>query len=341
MRVDTSGGNSRLPINVKLVHGTLMVIEVVVDGTTNLDMLVDTGSSRTHLPAGIFGNPNGEIYISSLCLENGVCFNDFVAQSSNSAFTQNQDGYFNGIIGVDLLKIFDVTFDYQSELIYLYDTLENRSPGRLTIDLHYQSSRPYTNISIEGLSQGANLLDTGAAYTRITTSMLASLNQDPDVIFNSIVFTFNGSEIVDYVPLADYCVGLACPGEVIVQIGNWPAVGGTFFREYLTAFIFSENILKLDRYQDRSHIKKSGIQRMGLQINIYDASEIIYVEEGGFAWKGRLRGSEIIISVNGIPIDSLGYFGMYELLADTSIQEYQFLVETPEGEVEEIIVQVG
>lgn len=143
MTVDTSGGNSRLPIEVKLVHGTLMVIEAVVDGTTNLDMLVDTGSSRTHVPAGIFENPNGEVYISSLCLENGVCFNDFVAQSSNSAFTQNQDGYFNGIIGVDLLKVFDVTFDYQSELMYLYDTLENRSSGRVTIDLHYQSSRPY------------------------------------------------------------------------------------------------------------------------------------------------------------------------------------------------------
>ena len=80
---------------------------------------------------------------------------------------------------------------------------------------------------------------------------------------------------------------------------------------------------------------------MGLQINIYDASEIIYVEEGSIAWEGGLRGSEIIISVNGIPIDSLGYFGIYELLADTSIQEYQFLIETPEGEVEEISLQAG
>ncbi len=43
-----------------------------------------------------------------------------------------------------------------------------------------------------------------------------------------------------------------------------------------------------------------------------------------------------MISVNGIPIDSLGCFGIYELLADTSIQEYQFLVQTPEGDVEEI-----
>ena len=45
-----------------------------------------------------------------------------------------------------------------------------------------------------------------------------------------------------------------------------------------------------------------------------------------------------IISVNGIPIDSLGYFGIYELLADTSVEEYQFLIITPEGDVEDVTI---
>ena len=281
---------------------------------------------------------NGEVYISSLCLENGLCFNNFMAWSSDSAFTQNKDGYFNGIIGVDLLENFDVTFDYKSEWIYFYDILESGSFGLLTIPFHYESSRPYTNVLIEGLSRGTNLLDTGAAYTRITFSTLASLSQEPEVLFESVVFNFSGSEVVDYVPLVDYCVGVACPGEIIVQIGGWPAVGGTFFREYLTIFRFSQNVLKLDRYYDRSHIKKSGIHRMGLQVNIYDASEIIYVVEDGFAWSGGLREGDEIISVNGIPIDSLGYFGIYELLADTSIEEYQFLFITPAGDVEDVTI---
>jgi C-terminal processing protease CtpA/Prc len=77
---------------------------------------------------------------------------------------------------------------------------------------------------------------------------------------------------------------------------------------------------------------------MGLQINIYDASEIIYVVEDGFAWSGGLREGDEIISVNGIPIDSLGYFGIYELLADTSIEEYQFLFITPAGDVEDVTI---
>lgn len=47
-----------------------------------------------------------------------------------------------------------------------------------------------------------------------------------------------------------------------------------------------------------------------------------------------------IISVNGIPIDALDYFGIYELLADTSINEYQFLVVTNDGDTEVIAVSI-
>ena len=112
-----SGGDIHVPVDVKLVHGTLFVVQAVVNSSIYLDMLVDTGSTRTLVPAGIFGNPDGEVYISSLCFENNVCFNNFLAWSSDSAFTQSKDGYFNGIIGVDLLENFDVTFDYKNESI--------------------------------------------------------------------------------------------------------------------------------------------------------------------------------------------------------------------------------
>ena len=92
----------------------------VVNGSINLDMMVDTGSSGTYVPTRIFGSLDEQVYISSLCLENNVCFNNFMAWSSDSAFTQSKDGYFNGIIGVDLLKKFDLTIDYKSELIYFF-----------------------------------------------------------------------------------------------------------------------------------------------------------------------------------------------------------------------------
>jgi len=64
------------------------------------------------------------------------------------------------------------------------------------------------------------------------------------------------------------------------------------------------------------------------------------VGEGSFAWEGGLREGYAIISVNGIPIDSLGYFGIYELLADTSINEYQCLVVTTDGETEDVTISI-
>ena len=333
-----TGGDTDTPVQAELVHGTLFVINAIVSDSISLDMLVDTGASGTYVPAGIFGNPGGEIIISSLCLENDICFENFLAQSSNSAFTQSQEGYFNGIIGMDLLRNFDITFDYKNKLLYFYDVLENGSATLVSIPFTYVPNRPFTNVSIEGLSQGNNLLDTGAAYTRITSSMLNSLIQEPNVVFESVVFNLNGAEIVEYLSLTDYCASSVCPGEIIAQVGGWPAIGGTFFREYLTIFKFSENVLNLDPYSDRSHIKESGLMRMGLQINIYDASDIIYVSDGSFAWEGGLIEADEIISVNGIPIDSLGYFGIYDLLADISIMEYQFLIRTPEGNEEQVTV---
>ena len=335
---DIANGDIYLPVEAKLVHGTLFVVRVMVNGEMYLDMLVDTGSSRTYVPAELFGNLDGLVHISSLCFDNNVCFNSFMALSSDSGFTQSKEGYFNGIIGIDLLKNFDLTMDYKNESIYFYDLLESDSSGCLNIPIQYQSTRPFANVSIEEMSQGTTLLDTGAAYTRITSLMLDSLDQNPEVLFKSVIFNYDASEVVEYVPINEYCTGTACTDEVIVQIGSWPAVGGTFFREYLTTFKFSENVVKLDRYSDRNHIEESGIQRIGLQVNIRDASEIVYVIEGSLAWEGGIRDGNEIVSVNGIPIASLGYFGIYDLLSDTSIKEYQLLIINNTGDVQNILI---
>jgi predicted aspartyl protease len=336
-----SGGDTDRPVQAELVHGTLFVVNALVNDSISLDMLVDTGASGTYVPAEIFGNNGGEVSISSLCLENDICFKNFKAQSSDSAFTQSTPGYFNGIVGMDLLENFDITFDYKRKLIYFYDAIENAPASVVSIPFSYQSGRPFTNVSIEGQSQGNNLLDTGAAYTRITSAMLDSLIQEPDVLFESIVFTLNSSEIVEYLPLTDYCLGIACPGEIITQEGAWPAIGGTFFREYLTVFKFSEKVINLSPYNDRSHITESGLQRIGLQISIYDASDIVFVNDGSFAWEAGLIEEDEILSLNGIPIDTLGYFGIYALLGDITILEYQFLIRTPGGDVEDVIVMAN
>ena len=339
--LDISTGDIQSPVDVRLVHGTLFVVRAVVNGAVELDMLVDTGASKTWVPADIFGNSGGTVPINSLCLENDVCFYNFTAQSSDSGFTQSRQGYFNGIIGMDLLENFDLTLDYRGEAIYFCDCLEKDFSDPVVIPIEYQSNRPFSSVSIESMPQeAATLLDTGAAYTRITAPMLDALSQNPEVLFKSVVFGFDASEIAVYMPINRYCVGTACPDEVIVQIGSWPAVGGTFFREYLTVFRFSENAVKLDRYPDRNHIRESGLQRVGLQVNIKDATEIVYVVEGSFAWQTGLSAGDEMISINGIPVSSLGYFGIYDLLSDTAIDAYQLIVHTPTGDVENISMSI-
>jgi hypothetical protein len=335
-----SKGDFQTPIQARLIHGAVFVARVTINGSTNLDMLVDTGSTNTYLPAQIFGNPGESINISSLCFENNVCISNFKTFLSDSAFAQSKEGYYNGIIGMDLLKYFELTFDYKNESILFYDALENGPSEPVTIPIQYEGDRPFTNVAIEGLSQGLTLLDTGAAYTRLTPIMLNALSQLPTVLFTSVVFNFGVSERVEYVSLTDYCTGMACTDELIVQIGSWPAVGGTFFREYLTVFNFTDDIVKLDRYRDRSHIRASGIQRFGIQVDIFDASQIIYLIEGGLAWEAGLRDGDEIISINGFPIQSLGYFGIYDLLSDTAIEDYQFVVIDSTGGVEELAITV-
>jgi len=39
-------------------------------------------------------------------------------------------------------------------------------------------------------------------------------------------------------------------------------------------------------------------------------------------------------------MEQVGYFGIYELLADTSINEYQFLVVTTDNDIEEITLSI-
>ena len=109
-------------------------------------------------------------------------------------------------------------------------------------------------------------------------------------------------------------------------------------RKYNPNLLCLEKVINLSPYNDRSHITESGLQRIGLQISIYDASDIVYVNDGSFAWEAGLIEEDEILSVNGIPIDALGYFGIYALLGDITILEYQFLIRTPEGDVEDVIV---
>jgi hypothetical protein len=59
-----------------------------------------------------------------------------------------------------------------------------------------------------------------------------------------------------------------------------------------------------------SKFEYSGIERIGIQVNNYNTNEIVYMNEGSFAWEGGLREGYGNNSIDGIPHSSLGYFGI-------------------------------
>lgn len=320
------------PVNALFVHGAVPVIKVFFDEGLELDMLVDTGANVTIVPESLFGSlQSGSVLIPAMCLQNGICFRNVPVLTANSAFTQDRHGYFNGIIGMDLLAWFDLSIDYKNGKVYFSDIQGSPSLDQVNVPFVYNNSIPHTSIDLDGRHYNSIVLDTGSAYTRITPAMYDALSVKPDILFETVTYNFNNQETVSYVDLDNYCLGDACPLEVLSQIGDWPAVGGSFFREYLTTFKFNERRVVLTPYPDRQHIIQHAAQRLGIQVSIYEASDIVLVREQSPAWEAGLTVDDTIFSINEISIDELGYFGFYALLEDPAVNEFRVVVRGVDG----------
>jgi len=66
--------------------------------------------------------------------------------------------------------------------------------------------------------------------------------------YGEIAYYFGKSEPTEAFYMDRFCLDAACPGRIPVQIGTWPAIGATFYRNYLTTFDFSAGKLSLTPY---------------------------------------------------------------------------------------------
>lgn len=327
------------PVDALFVHGAVPVIKVLVNQGMELDMLVDTGANGTIVPESLFGSSqSGKVHIPEMCLENGICFRNVPVLTADSAFAQDRHGYFNGIIGMDILAWFDLSIDYKNGKVYFSDIQEPPSPDQVAVPFVYSNSIPHTSIDLDGTQYDSILLDTGSAYTRITLAMYDALTVKPDILFETVTYNFNNQETVSYIDLSNYCAGEGCPSGILSQIGEWPAVGGSFFREYLTTFKFRERRLVLTPYFDRQHIIQHAVQRLGIQINIYEASDIVLVREQSPVWEAGLREDDTMLFINKVSVDELGYFGVYSILEDPMVNEFRVVVRGSDGVVRSVTV---
>jgi len=321
-----------IPVDAFFVHGAVPVIKVLFDEGLELDMLVDTGANVTIVPESLFDlSQSGKVRIPQMCLQNGICYRNVPVLTADSAFTQDRHGYFNGIIGMDLLAWFDLSIDYKNGKVYFSDIQGSPSSDQVNVPFVYINLIPHSSIYLDGMDYNSIILDTGSAYTRITPAIYDALTVKPDILFETVTYNFSNQETVSYVDLDNYCLGDACLSEVLSQIGDWPAVGGSFFREYLTTFKFSERRVVLSHYPDRKHLVQHAAQRLGIQINIYEASDIVLVREQSPAWEAGLKEDDTILSINEMSVDELGYFGVYSLLEDPSVNEFRVVVLGVDG----------
>lgn len=319
----------------KLIRGVHPVIEVLINGNQKLNLLVDTGASRTWLPPKVFSqNPKlQEVNIDSLCLANGFCFENFSAISKQSNYTQRIKGNYNGLIGMDLLKETGLTLDYQKKLAFFapYKSLAPRKKvikSPFTID---SSGRPFAIMTIGNKVYTNIILDTGSSYTRITPAMqrISNLNRLP--LYNEIAVSINDLKLTDVILVPEICLDSnICHKDILSQVGNWASFGGTFFRNYVVSFDFKKEEIYFSPIQASKH--NDSLKRWGLQLNIKDPSSFAWITPDGPANQKGITHKMTIVMINNTRIEDLGYVNAQHLL-DTS-DGFQLTTINQTGEVE-------
>jgi hypothetical protein len=133
----------------------------------------------------------------------------------------------------------------------------------------------------------------------------------------AINFLAKQTRTAEIVYLADVCVGgEACAASILGQAGDWPAVGGTFFRNFLTTFDFHNNELILGPHGSAWTPPMNALQRLGLQLHILDAGDVVWVEPGSPAEKAGIAAGATLEMIDGQAVRDLGFLGVHEVLED-------------------------
>ena len=76
-----------------------------------------------------------------------------------------------------------------------------------------------------------------------------------------------------------------------------------------------------------------------MQVDIFDAKKIVYVQSDSSAWNAGIREGDELISINDVSIPLLGYFGVYQLLEDPLITEFHMVIRFSNGQTETLLVE--
>jgi len=186
-------GKSRIASVPFKVVGSYMIVEVRINGSTKMNMILDSGASATLITElteedSLSLNYNSLIEIKGLGTGSGVManrsqFNELRAGKikltnqtvyvlkENIFNLSNHVGYkINGILGADFFQNHIVRINYNTQVITLYDSKTFEVPkGYEPISMSIERNRMYITLPVTGsnwkVHQATLLLDTGAEVT--------------------------------------------------------------------------------------------------------------------------------------------------------------------------------
>jgi hypothetical protein len=281
----------------------------VIDGTTHLKLLIDSGASVVTLPEEI-GSP----FIKNLCFANGVCFETLIAATAHSPYTiAAVPGAINGLIGFNLLAALPVTIDYENRQL-VFGRKAPANAIRVPVNTRPGDARPFGTAQIGGRTVNGILFDTGSSYVRLKSGLIDKLGDRARPAGGEVAFSMKKRENSRLYAVSKMCLGeTACVAGELAQRGVWQAVGATFFRHFRVTIEAEDGVFALEPYASPPEFI-SARNKWGFQIALEDAAQIVQVDAGSVAATSGVSTTDKLVAIDGRNIASLGYLGAHALL---------------------------
>jgi hypothetical protein len=303
---------------LQMVRGVHPVLTVTIDGKTKAQMLIDTGASTTLLAPGLASRGT----VVDICLTESVCLNNLPVQSYSSTYSNSKPDYYNGLIGWDILSKLVSNLDYKAARLSF-----GNSGGRFTVPFSLDAAgRPQAPIEINGVDMGMMLLDTGSSYVRVTDQQRRDLGAAFVAVGTEVSLTMGAPETTSLSAPLPVCVGAACESGVTLQKANWPAIGGSFFRNFYVTIDGPGRVFRLTPTPQGAIT--SALGRYGIQLSPDDASRILLIRVGSCAERAGIATSDRLLVINDRRLETLGYLGAMALLEDTALAAVKLLVQS-------------
>lgn len=330
-RVSYPRGALKQPLVMQVIRNAHPVIKARINDQFEVNLLVDTGAARTHLPLDLLKNTtDGLASVDSICFENDLCFHDVRVRFRESPYTQTGKNTYNGLLGSDLLQYFPFTLDYEKHQFLFDHPVTKQAPHTVAFQMH-RTFRPFTEVAIGKVQLPVTLLDTGATFTRMLGPDIDNKSVSSVYVANEMAFSIRGYQLTRLYEMQSVCVTDVCMDSLPVQLGNWRAIGASFFRNFLTTFDYSQNKLFLRPYSTRSNSGMPAFPFRGMQVSMLNPEEIAWVKKRSPAEQAGIQQGDRLLALNHRSVADLGYFGVNQMLGSGSVIKLSYMTAAGEN----------